>query len=123
MPSFSEYLAFSNKGEFYGGGNREGTSMPKGYWITAYRAVKDKDKLAKYAQLAAPAIAAGGGKYLVRGEAAHVYEAGIKTRTIVIEFDSVAAAIATHDSPAYQQALAALSDGAERDIRIVEGVS
>ena len=97
--------------------------MAKGYWITAYRAVKDKDKLAKYAVLAAPAIAAGGGRYLVRGEAAQVYEAGIKTRTIVIEFDSVAAAIATHDSPAYQQALAALGDGAERDIRIVEGAA
>jgi len=97
--------------------------MAKGYWITAYRAVKDKDKLAKYAQLAAPAIAAGGGKYLVRGEAAHVFEAGIKTRTIVIEFDTVAAAIATHDSPGYQEALAALGDGAERDIRIVEGVA
>jgi uncharacterized protein (DUF1330 family) len=97
--------------------------MAKGYWITAYRAVKDKDKLAQYAQLAAPAIAAGGGKYLVRGEAAHVYEAGIKTRTIVIEFDSITAALATHDSPAYQEALAALGDGAERDIRIVEGVA
>lgn len=97
--------------------------MAKGYWITAYRAVKDKDRLAKYATLAAPAIAAGGGRYLVRGEAAHVYEAGIKTRTIVIEFDSIAAALATHDSPAYQEALAALGDGAERDIRIVEGVA
>jgi len=96
--------------------------MAKGYWITAYRAVKDKDRLAQYATLAAPAIAAGGGRYLVRGEAAHVYEAGIKTRTIVIEFDSIAAALATHDSPAYQEALAALGDGAERDIRIVEGV-
>jgi uncharacterized protein (DUF1330 family) len=97
--------------------------MAKGYWITAYRAVKDKDKLTRYAALAAPAIAAGGGRYLVRGEAAHVYEAGVKSRTIVIEFDTVAAAIATHDSPAYQQALAALGDGAERDIRIVEGVA
>jgi len=27
-----------------------------------------------------------------------------------------------HDSPAYQAALAALGDGAERDIRLVEGV-
>ena len=97
--------------------------MPKGYWITAYRAVKDKDKLAKYVALAGPAIAAGGGRYIVRGDAAHVYEAGVKARTIVIEFDSVAAATATHDSPAYQEALAALGDGAERDIRIVEGVA
>ena len=69
-----------------------------------------------------PAIIAGGGKFLVRGEAAAVYESGIKARTILIEFPSVAAALATHDSPAYQQALAALDDGAERDIRIVEGM-
>ena len=123
MPRFSEHLAFPSEDGFYVGDNREGTSMPRGYWITAYRAVRDKDKLAKYATLAAPAIAAGGGRYLVRGEAAHVYEAGIKTRTIVIEFDTVAAALATHDSPAYQEALAALGDGAERDIRIVEGVA
>jgi len=123
MPRFSEHLAFPSEDGFYVGDNREGTSMPKGYWITAYRAVKDKDKLAKYATLAAPAIAAGGGRYLVRGEAAHVYEAGIKTRTIVIEFDTVAEALATHDSPAYQEALTALGDGAERDIRIVEGVA
>lgn len=96
--------------------------MAKGYWITAYRAVSDPAKLAKYAEIAGPAIAAGGGKYLVRGEAAAVYEAGIKTRTIVIEFPSVAAAIATHDSKAYQEALAALDNGAERDIRIAEGL-
>ena len=97
--------------------------MAKGYWITAYRAVSDPAKLAKYAEIAGPAIAAGGGKYLVRGEAATVYEAGIKARTIVIEFPSVAAAIATHDSKAYQEALAVLGRGAERDIRIVEGMA
>jgi uncharacterized protein (DUF1330 family) len=96
--------------------------MAKGYWITAYRAVSDREKLAKYVALAGPAIAAGGGKYLVRGDATAVYEAGVKARTIVIEYPSVAAAIATHDSKAYQEALAALGDGAERDIRIVEGL-
>ena len=40
---------------------------------------------------------------------------------MVIEFDSVEAAVAAHDTPAYQEALAALGDGAERDIRIVPG--
>ena len=42
--------------------------------------------------------------------------------TVVIEFESLAQAVAAHDSPAYQEALAALGDGAERDIRLVEGV-
>ena len=46
---------------------------------------------------------------------------GLNERTVLIEFDSVAQAIATHDSPAYKEALAALADGVERDLRIVEG--
>jgi uncharacterized protein (DUF1330 family) len=51
------------------------------------------------------------------------YEAGINERTVVIEFESVEAAIATHDSQSYAAALAALDDGAVREIRIVEGSS
>ncbi len=96
--------------------------MPKAYWISAYLKVKNADKFAAYAKLAGPAITGGGGKFLARGEAAKVYEKGIKERTVIIEFDSVAQAMATHDSPAYQAALAALGDGVEREIRIVEGV-
>lgn len=96
--------------------------MPKAYWISAYRTVKDPDKLAAYAKLAGPAITAGGGRFLARGDAAKTYEAGVKQRTVLIEFDSVDQAIATHDSPAYKAALDALADGAERDIRIVDGV-
>jgi uncharacterized protein (DUF1330 family) len=78
--------------------------------------------MAAYAKLAGPAIAAAGGRFLARGEAAKVYEAGIKQRTVLIEFDSVEAAVAAHDSPGYQAALEAMGDGAVREIRIVEGV-
>jgi uncharacterized protein (DUF1330 family) len=95
--------------------------MAKTYWIGTYRAVRNPDKLAAYAKLAGPAIAAGGGKFLVRGTPVKVYEAGLDQRTVVIEFDSLEHAVACHDSPAYQEALAALGDGAERDIRLVEG--
>ncbi len=93
--------------------------MPKAYWISAYRSVSDTDKLAAYAKLAGPAITASGGRFLARGEPAKVYEAGLMQRTVLIEFDSVAAAIAAHDSPGYKAALDALGDGALREIRIV----
>jgi len=96
--------------------------MAKAYWVAAYRSVSNPDALAAYAKLAGPAIVAAGGRILVRGVPAHVYEAGIGQRMVVIEFDSVAHAMAAHDSPAYQEALAQLAGGAERDIRIVEGV-
>lgn len=95
--------------------------MPKAYWVSTYRAVSDADKLAAYAKLAGPALVAGGGRFLARGEPARVYERGLKQRTVLIEFESVEQAIAAHDSAGYQAALAALGDGAERDIRIIEG--
>jgi uncharacterized protein (DUF1330 family) len=96
--------------------------MPKAYWIALYREVKDPVKLAAYAKLAAPAIDAGGGRFLARGTAVRSYEAGLLERTVVIEFPSTEHAIATHDSAAYQAALAALDGGAVRDLRIVPGV-
>jgi uncharacterized protein (DUF1330 family) len=96
--------------------------MPKAYWVSAYRSVKDPDKLAAYAKLAGPAIQAGGGKFLARGDTAKAYEAGLMQRIVIIEFDSLDAATKTHDGPAYQEALRVFAGAAERDLRIVEGL-
>lgn len=95
--------------------------MAKAYWITAYRSIRDPKALAAYARLAGPALEEAGGRFLARGMPACVYEGGVAERAVLIEFDSVAQAIAAHDSPAYQQALLALGNGADRDTRIVEG--
>ena len=97
--------------------------MTKAYWVTSYRSIDNPDKLAAYAKLAGPAIAAAGGKFLVRGPAVAAWEAGILQRVVVIEFENLDAARAAHDSPTYQEALAALGDGAVRDLRVVEGVA
>ncbi len=96
--------------------------MSKAYWVSTYRAVKNADKLAAYAKLAGPALTAAGGRFLARGTPSKAYELGSTERTVLIEFDSVEQAAAAHDSPAYQAALAALGDGADRDIRLIEGV-
>src|ERR1700754_1038395 len=97
--------------------------MAKGYWISCYRSVSNPAALAEYAKLAGPAIEAGGGRFLARGNPTKVYEAGVNQRIVVIEFDSVEKAIAAHDSAGYQAALKALGNGADREIRIVEGVA
>jgi len=97
--------------------------MAKAYWITCYRSIKNPDALAAYAKLAGPSIQAAGGKFLVRGSPAKTYEAGMNQRTVVTEWESVAAAVAGHDSPGYKEALRVLGDAAERDIRIVEGAA
>lgn len=97
--------------------------MPKAYWISAYREVRKPEALAAYAQLAGPALTAAGGRFVVRGIPAAVKEGGLMQRTVVVEFDSLQAALAAYDSPGYKEALAALgSDAVEREIRIVEGV-
>ena len=94
----------------------------KGYLVSAYRSIKDPEKLAAYAKLAGPAFAKYGAKYLARGDAAQAYEAGIKQRIVIVEFESVEKAIAAHDSADYQAALKVLGNAAERDLRIVEGL-
>ena len=95
--------------------------MAKAYWINTFRSVRDPEKLAAYVDLAGPAMRASGGRFLARGLPARVFESGVMERTVVIEYDSVEQAVAAYESPAYQEALRALGDGAERDLRIVEG--
>lgn len=91
------------------------------YWVSVYKEITDEAKLAAYAELAGPALRDAGGTFIVRGLPEQVYEAGEQTRTVIISFDSVEAAQAAHDSPAYQEALRALDGGAVRDLRIVPG--
>jgi uncharacterized protein (DUF1330 family) len=97
--------------------------MPKAYWVCAYRAISDATALAEYGKLAGPALQKAGGRFLGRATPSIVYEAGVEQRTVLIEFDSVEQAIAAHDSSGYQEALRALGNAAERDVRIIEGLS
>src|SRR5215475_12311898 len=79
----------------------EGDIMAKGYWVVLYRRVSDPEAIARYAKPAGAAIQAGGGKILARGEAVEVFEAGLKERSVVIEFESAAKAIEVYNSTEY----------------------
>lgn len=96
--------------------------MPKAYWVSCYRSVSDESALKEYAKLAGPAIEAHGGRFLARATAAKWYEAGLPQRLVIVEFESLAAAVSAHESREYQAALALLEGAAERDLRFVEGV-
>src|SRR3954470_12697730 len=97
--------------------------MPKAYWVICHRSTRSPEKFAAFTRLAYPAIPAAGGRFLVRtSTVAKTHESGVKDRTVVIEFENLAAALAAYDTPDYKEALRALGDGAERDVRIVEGV-
>ena len=92
------------------------------YWINCFTRIDDPERVDAYAALAGPAMRAAGGRFLARGEPAHTFDDGIACRTTLIEFDSVEAAVAAYHSDGYQEALRALGDAAERDIRIVPAV-
>ena len=96
--------------------------MPKGYWVSMHWRPADPDKHAAYREIAIPAIKAAGGKFLVIGGNPQAREFGMEQRTVVVEFSSHEVALNAYESEDYQRALAVLGDGAERDVRIVEGV-
>jgi uncharacterized protein (DUF1330 family) len=97
--------------------------MAKGYWVVTYRSIKNAGAFEAYAKRAVPALQAVGGRFIVRGMPTKIYEAGMNERVVVIEFDDIAKAVAAHDAAEYQTALKLLGDGADRDIRIVEGAA
>ena len=96
--------------------------MAKAYWISWYRTIANPAALADYAKLAGPALLAQGGRTIVRGNPAKIFEGGAIQRTVIIEFDSVEKAIAAYESEAYQAARKKLQGAVEREIRIVEGL-
>ena len=96
--------------------------MPKAYAVVTYRSISDPQKLADYAKLALPAVAPFGARILARGNAAVAREYGLRERTVIVEYPSLAEATAAYGSARYAAALKALDDGAVRDFRIVEGV-
>lgn len=96
--------------------------MPRAYWVVSYRSISDPEKVAAYARLAPAATAPFGARYLARGTATAAFEAGVRERIVITEFPSIQQAISAYESPAYQAALHALGDGAERDVRLIEGL-
>jgi uncharacterized protein (DUF1330 family) len=97
--------------------------MAKAYWVVTYRKITNQEKWGAYAKIAVPALQNSGGKLIARGMPAKIYEKGINDRVVLVEFPSLQQAIAAHDTPEYKEALRVLGDGAERDMRIVEGVA
>ena len=73
-------------------------------------------------KLAIPAIEGAGGKILAKGGRVQARENGIAERTVLVEFETFEAAVAAYESAPYQEALRALEGGADREIRLFEGV-
>jgi uncharacterized protein (DUF1330 family) len=77
----------------------------------------------EYKKIAAPAVAACGGRYVVRGGAAEVLEGDwIPKRFVILEFESVAQAKEWWASEEYRAAKELRQKTAITDMIVVEGV-
>jgi uncharacterized protein (DUF1330 family) len=82
----------------------------------------DPERMAEYRSLAQIAVAAYGGRYLVRGAAYETLEGSWQPqRLVVLEFPSTDAARKFYDSPEYGAARAARAGVSDFDMLLVEG--
>ena len=92
----------------------------KGYWIGHVDVTEPEGYKAYMAADMAP-FGKFGGRFLVRGGAREVVEGKVRSRTVVLEFPSFAAALACYRSPGYQAAKRLRDGKAEFDLVAVEG--
>ncbi|MBL8839494.1 MAG: DUF1330 domain-containing protein [Alphaproteobacteria bacterium] len=94
--------------------------MTKGYWV-AFADVNDPDGYKAYIAENAKAFRKFGGRFLVRGGRSEAPEGKPRSRTVVIEFPSYAAAIECYRSPEYAKAMSLRAGRSIMDLAIVEG--
>ena len=94
--------------------------MAKGYWIARVD-VRDPERYKDYVAAAKPAFEKFGATFLARGGQMVELEGKARTRNVVIEFESLAAAHDCYHSPEYQYAAGLRQKYADGEIVLVEG--
>ena len=97
--------------------------MKKGYWISLYLKVNNKENLKKYAETVTPIIKGFGGTPLVRGGKYATFSGDDFQRTVIWEFPSYDKALECHESSEYQAGWEIAKDTTIRHMQIVEGFS
>ena len=97
--------------------------MKKGYWISLYFKIDNKENLKKYAETVTPIIKSFGGKALVRGGEHQTFDGDDFIRTVIWEFPSYNKAIECHNSKEYQAGWSLAKQTTKRHMQIVEGFS
>ena len=94
--------------------------MAKGYWV-AFADVSDPEGYKAYIAENANAFRKYGGRFLARGGASETPEGQTRSRVVVIEFPSYAAALECYHSPEYAKAMALREGKSIMDLAITEG--
>ena len=95
--------------------------MPKAYWIARVD-VHDPEGYRDYVAAATLALAPFGPRYLALGGTVGAVEGAGRASNVVIEFESLKAAVECFHSAAYQAAVPIRQKYSDGEIVIVEGV-
>lgn len=96
--------------------------MPKGYWV-AHVDVTDPEAYERYREANAVPFAKYGARFLARGGGAEEVEGALgRSRHVIIEFPSYAAAMECWTSPEYAAAKAERAGAGIAYISVIEGV-
>jgi uncharacterized protein (DUF1330 family) len=86
--------------------------------------IHDAEQYERYKQASPGAIAAGGGRFLVRGGELAVLEGDWRpSRLVLLEFDDLDAAKRFYSSPEYQEAKRLREGAANMNMVAVEGIA
>jgi len=92
-------------------------------YVIAETDVHDPQQYERYKAAAPGAIAAGGGRFIVRGGESEVLEGDWRpTRLVLLEFEDLAAVKRWYASPEYQAAIRLREGAATLNIVAVEGL-
>lgn len=94
--------------------------MAKGYWVASVD-VHDMDAYRQYVTANAGPFATYGAKFLVRDGQKEATEGALRSRIVVLEFDSYENALACYHSAEYQAAKALRVNASDADVVVVEG--
>ena len=94
--------------------------MAKGYWV-AFADVNDPEGYKAYIAENAKAFGKYGARFLARGGQSERPEGQPRSRVVVIEFPSYAAALDCYRSPEYAKAMALREGKSVMDLAITEG--
>ena len=97
--------------------------MKKGYWISLYIKVNNKENLKKYAETVTPIIKSYGGIPLVRGGRYQNFDGDNFERTVIWEFPNYEKALECHNSKEYQAGWDIAKNTTQRHMQIIEGFS
>jgi uncharacterized protein (DUF1330 family) len=85
--------------------------------------ITDADQYERYKELAAPSVAAAGGRYLARGGAVETFEGPTPARVVVLEFPTLDAATAWYRGEQYTAARALREAACDARMFVVDGMA